>query len=70
MSIMERNTGAKEISFTVTIDEANLILKGIGLLPFAEVYQLVAKLQHQAGRQLDREPSNGEERRPVSVQGA
>lgn len=53
----------KEINFTVTIDEANLILRGIGLLPFAEVYQLVAKLQQQAGRQLEREPGNGEERR-------
>ena len=56
----------KEFNFTVTIDEANLILKGIGLLPFAEVYQLVAKLQQQAGRQLDREASNGGERRPGS----
>lgn len=59
----------KEINFTVTIDEANLILKGIGLLPFAEVYQLVAKLQQQAGRQLDREAGNhAEAHRPVSVQ--
>ncbi len=55
----------KEINFTVTIDEANLILRGIGLLPFAEVYQLVAKLQQQAGQQLGREAGNGEERRPA-----
>lgn len=55
----------KEISFTVTVDEANLILRGIGLLPFAEVYQLVAKLQQQAGRQLERETDKGEERRPA-----
>ena len=60
----------KEINFTVTIDEANLILKGIGLLPFAEVYQLVAKLQQQAGRQIERAPGNGEDRHPVSVPGA
>lgn len=60
----------KEINFTVTIEEANLILKGIGLLPFAEVYQLVAKLQQQAGRQLEHEAgTQGEERRPVSLQG-
>lgn len=56
-------TNMKEISFTVTVDEANLILRGIGLLPFAEVYQLVAKLQQQAGRQLEREAGNGEDRR-------
>ena len=62
----------KEINFTVTIDEANLILKGIGLLPFAEVYQLVGKLQQQAARQVEREASNlgnVEERRPVAVRG-
>ena len=58
----------KEINFTVTIDEANLILKGIGLLPFAEVYQLVAKLQQQAGQQIDREASVGDSSRPVSGQ--
>jgi len=62
----------KEINFTVTIDEANLILKGIGLLPFAEVYQLVGKLQQQAARQVEREASNlgnVEDRRPVAVRG-
>lgn len=55
----------KEINFAVTVDEANLILRGIGQLPFAEVYQLVSRLQQQAGRQLEREPGNGEERRPT-----
>jgi len=59
----------KEINFTVTVEEANLILKGIGLLPFAEVYQLVAKLQQQAGQQLERE-GGGDSNRPVSNQGA
>jgi hypothetical protein len=50
----------KEVTFTVTIDEANLILEGVGLLPFARVYQLVSKLQEQAKRQLDDEaPSIG-----------
>jgi len=62
----------KEINFAVTIDEANLILKGIGLLPFAEVYQLVGKLQQQAARQVEHEasnPGNAEDRRPVAVRG-
>mgnify|MGYP007070987741 CR=1 FL=1 len=54
----------KEINFTVTIEEANLILRGIGLLPFAEVYQLVAKLQQQAGRQIDRH-EGADDRRSV-----
>jgi hypothetical protein len=58
----------KEINFTVTVEEANLILRGIGLLPFAEVYQLVAKIQQQAGRQLESERGNGEDRRPAPTQ--
>lgn len=63
----------KDINFTVTIDEANLILKGIGLLPFAEVYQLVGKLQQQAARQIEHEGSNAgnvEDRRPIAARGA
>lgn len=47
----------KEINFTVTVDEANLILEGIGVLPFARVYQLVGKLQEQAKRQIQGDSS-------------
>ena len=43
----------KDVTFTVTIDEANLILEGVGLLPFAKVYLLVGKLQEQAKQQLN-----------------
>lgn len=60
----------KEINFTVTIDEANTILRGIGLLPFAEVYQLVAKLQQQAGRQMESATGNGEARPAAPIPGA
>ena len=42
----------KEITFTVTIDEANIIFKGLGRMPFQEVYQLIGKLNEQANRQL------------------
>jgi hypothetical protein len=42
----------KELGFTVTLDEANLILEGLGNLPFAKVYGLVEKLQMQAKGQL------------------
>ena len=48
----------KEITFTVTINEANVILEGIGLLPFTKVYQLVGKLQEQARRQFDGDAAN------------
>lgn len=52
-------TELKPINLSVTIDEANLILRGIGQLPFAEVYQLVAKVQHQASQQLDVDAEGG-----------
>ncbi len=43
----------KEVELKVTIDEANLVLEGLGQLAFARVYTLVAKLQEQAARQLN-----------------
>ncbi|HUT46934.1 MAG TPA: hypothetical protein VMX36_11660 [Sedimentisphaerales bacterium] len=43
----------KEINFKVTVDEANLILEGLGYIPFAKVYALVAKIQEQAQQQLN-----------------
>ena len=60
----------KEINFNVTIDEANLILRSIGLMPFAEVYQLVAKLQQQAGQQVERDTGNGKDRPPAPAPAA
>lgn len=55
----KKNT-VKEINFKVTVDEANLILEGLGLIPFAKVYALVAKIQEQAQQQLDEENPPGE----------
>jgi hypothetical protein len=45
----------KQIGFTVSIEEANLILEGLGHLPFAQVYRLVEKLQGQASEQIKEE---------------
>lgn len=42
----------EDIELNVTVDEANLILEGLGQMPFAKVYTLVAKLQEQAAPQL------------------
>ncbi len=42
-----------EINLEVTVDEANLILEGLGHLPFAKVFAMVGKLQDQASRQLN-----------------
>ena len=41
-----------EIQLTLTIDEINKILETLGSRPYAEVFQLVAKIQHQAEGQL------------------
>ncbi|MGR9053654.1 MAG: hypothetical protein ACU84J_13495 [Gammaproteobacteria bacterium] len=42
----------KELDLNLSIDEINLILEGLGNLPFNKVYALIAKIQEQAGRQL------------------
>ena len=41
------------------------ILEGVGLLPFARVYQLVGKLQEQARRQLNGDAASPENPRPA-----
>ena len=50
-----------KLTLTVTIDEANLILEGLGQLPFIRVYELIATIQGQARAQL----TNGGESVPV-----
>jgi hypothetical protein len=42
-----------EIHLKLSVEEANLILEGLGNLPFAKVYQLVANLQQQASQQVE-----------------
>jgi hypothetical protein len=55
----KKNT-VKEINFKVTVDEANLILEGLGYIPFAKVFALVAKIQEQAQQQFNGENPQGE----------
>jgi hypothetical protein len=51
----------RELELKVTIEEANLILEGLGNLAFARVYSLIAKIHEQAGQQLRGEgAANGE----------
>jgi hypothetical protein len=40
------------VKFELTIDEANVIFKALGRLPFNEVYALIGKLNEQANQQL------------------
>ncbi|HMQ64277.1 MAG TPA: hypothetical protein PKE06_26575 [Flavilitoribacter sp.] len=42
----------KDLTLTVTIDEANQILDALGDKPFAQVFRLIQKIQEQATAQL------------------
>jgi len=42
----------KKIQLTVSVEEGNLIFKGLSKLPFEEVYELIGKLNDQANQQL------------------
>ena len=42
----------QDIQLRLTLDELNLILEGVGNLPFARVFALVGKIQAQAAEQL------------------
>jgi hypothetical protein len=42
----------EEIKLQLTIDETNLILDALGQMPYARVFQLINKIQHQAQAQL------------------
>lgn len=48
------------IRFDVTLEEANLIFKALGKLPFADVYELIGKLNEQANIQLVDDEDNEE----------
>lgn len=42
----------KTVTFTVSIDEANLLFKSLGRMPFEQVYELIGKMNEQANAQL------------------
>jgi hypothetical protein len=52
-------TAMQDIQLRLTIDELNLILEGVGNLPFARVYSLVGKIQAQAAEQLQAAQTGG-----------
>ncbi len=57
----------QELTLTLTVEDVNAVLEGLGNLPFAKVYALVAKIQTQASGQL-RPRTNGDEP-PASTDG-
>jgi len=50
----------EDINLRLTADEINLLLEGLGSMPFVKVYALIAKIQQQASDQLNKatEPSD------------
>ncbi len=42
----------EEITLNMTPDEINIVLEGLGNLPFVKVYALIGKIQDQASVQL------------------
>ena len=44
--------GNNEFTFTLTTDELNTVLEGLGNLPFVRVYTLIGKIQQQASTQI------------------
>lgn len=54
----------KEIQLQFSPDEVNLILEGLGNLPFVKVYQLIGKIQEQASQQVSGD--NGQTPAPAS----
>lgn len=45
------------MTFEFTVEEVNVILQALGNAPYAQVFQVVAKLQQQAQTQLSSEPA-------------
>ena len=56
----------QEINLKLKVEDANLILEGLGMLPFAKVYTLVAKIQEQAADQLNPKSPGKEDSQPLA----
>lgn len=46
------NEPANDLHLTLSVMEVNQILQALGSQPYADVYLLINKLQHQADQQL------------------
>ena len=42
----------KHIKLDLSLEETNLILEGLGNLPFIKVHELISKIHEQAGTQV------------------
>lgn len=60
----------KELKFTLTLDEANLILQALGQQPFVQVHELIGKIQMQSEPQLQNGNNNGSTKKEVKKEHA
>ena len=44
----------KELTIRLTIDELNVIMDSLSVMPFKDVYSLIGKLNQQVNLQLDK----------------
>ena len=51
----------KEINLTLTIDEVNQILEGLGAQPFSKVFLLIGKIQQAAAAQLNEQTEDSKQ---------
>lgn len=49
------------INLQLSADEINLLLEGLGSMPFVKVYGLIGKIQEQVSGQLNKAPVAGGE---------
>ena len=49
----------QEIKLELSFEEVNLILKGLGYLPFKDVFELVGKIHEQANEQFRQNQNKG-----------
>lgn len=46
------------INLQLSADEINLLLEGLGSMPFVKVYGLIGKIQEQVSGQLNKAPES------------
>lgn len=56
----------KEIQLSLSITEANMVIKALGQFPYNQVNELIAKIHSQATQQIHHENGNHEKERSGS----
>jgi hypothetical protein len=65
----KRKKTMQEIKLSLSIENINLILEGLGNLPYAKVFNVVAIIQQQAAEQIETTKAPLNEENPETGQG-